>query len=423
MSSLKPIVVFEHSRLSIGEQEFEKSHFNALVKFNDIHKRKYFEVGYRKVTFKSYVGVVQVGNRVIEILPKADRSDDEGDATRRKWQHALLYMLKTAGYIKLNQLNTADQHSSHSSLMDIYLHAFLDEVRQLIHMGLVKKYKRVRNNYTSLRGRLLIEKQLQENLVHKERFYSEHTVYNRDHLLNRLLKTALDIIRNTSLNSGIKADAAQSLLNFEDIDVWKGNTAELQRVQMDRKSMPYEHALTLAKMIIMHYNPDMRSGEQHVMALLFDMNKLFEKFIFRMLRRAEDHFKAYDLGVVAQQPVIIWGQKTIRPDIMVTFRKANDKDHTHVIIDTKWKMTDPGSPSDADLKQMFTYNVQLNSDRAVLLYPRGEQKNAGGGLFAKSLRPVDHPHSCEMYFLDLFDTDGDKISTAGIHAFLEHLVL
>jgi 5-methylcytosine-specific restriction enzyme subunit McrC len=342
MSSNKPIVVFEHSRLFINDEGFEKRHFDALAKFNDLHKSKYFEIGHQKITFKSYVGVIQAGSRVIEILPKADNLDEESDGTKNKWQHALLYMLKTAGYIKLNQTNQLDQHTSSENLMDIYLHAFLKEVEQLIHAGLVKKYKRIRANQTAFKGRLLIEKQLQHNVIHKERFYTEHTTYNRDNLLNRILKTALKIIRETSFNSRIKTEAAKSLLYFEDILPWQGNESDFKKIKLDRKALPYKYALELAKMIILNYCPDMKSGKQHVLALLFDMNRLFEKFVFRMIKRLEEQFKEYDLLVTAQNSRTVWGHKTIRPDIVLTFKKANNNRLFKTIIDTKWKIADEG---------------------------------------------------------------------------------
>jgi 5-methylcytosine-specific restriction enzyme subunit McrC len=344
MSSNKPIVVFEHSRLFINDQGFEIRHFDALVKFNDLHKSKYFEIGHRKIVFKSYVGVVQVGNRVIEILPKADRLAEESDVTKNKWQRALLYMLKIAGYIKLNQPNQADQNSSNSNLLDIYLYTFLKEVEQLVHAGLVKKYKRERTNETSLKGRLLIEKQLQHNIVHKERFYTEHTTYDRDNLLNQVLKKALDIIRTTSFTTSIRTEAAKSLLYFENIQPWQGKDSDLEKIKLDRKTSPYKHALELGKMIILNYSPDMKSGKQHVVALLFDMNRLFEKFVFRMIKRLEQQFKEYDLLVTAQNSSIFWEYRTIRPDIVLTFKKGNGNRIFKAIIDTKWKIADEGTP-------------------------------------------------------------------------------
>lgn len=418
MSSSEPIIVFEHSWLSIGEQGFGEDHFNALVKFNDLHTGKYFNVGFRKIIFKSYVGVIQAGNRVIEVLPKADRHADIKDAC--KWQRALLDMLKMAGYIKLNQTGEASLHTRNNNLMDIYLYTFLKEVDALVHAGLVKKYRRFRANQTSLKGKLLIEKQLKHNLIHQERFYTEHTVYDRDNIFNAVLKTALDIIRDTTTNNSIKQEVTKLTLYFDGITAWQGNPSDLDKVKPDRKTIAYRYALDLAKMIILNYNPDMKAGKQSILSLLFNMNLLFEKFVFHLLKREESNFSNNALAVTAQNSVLFWAHKTIRPDIMIRFRKDGDVNENNVIIDTKWKIADEGYPSDNDLKQMFTYNIQFNSGHAVLLYPSVGQENRGRTQY-KDSGNSGFLHSCEMYFIHLFDDKGGINKLAGVD-FLNYII-
>ncbi len=169
------IVVFEHSTLHIDEQGFKKAHFDALVKFNDQHDSKFFVPGLNKIKFKSYVGVIQAGDKTIEILPKADNNINEADPELiDKWQKSLLCMLRKAGFIKLNETENASQRLQCHNLLDIYIYTFLKEVEGLVHRGLIKKYQLVRKNQTALKGRLLINQQIQYNYIHKERFYPIH---------------------------------------------------------------------------------------------------------------------------------------------------------------------------------------------------------------------------------------------------------
>lgn len=422
----KPIVVYEHSRLNIGEQDFNEDCFNALVKYNDRYKGKYFNVGYNKIIFKSYVGVLQVGNRVIEILPKADGNNEDDQAMQTKWQNALLYMLRKAGYIKLNKTGDASQHTSRANLMEVYLFIFLKEVEQLIHAGLVKKYKRTRQNQTALKGRLLIEKQIQYNTVHKERFYTEHTIYNRDNVFNSILKTALEIIYDVSTNASVRQVAAKQLLYFDGIASWTGNSFDFDKLKLDRKTQPYRQALELARMIILNYCPDMRSGTKHVLALLFDMNRLFEKFIYRALKSEEANFKDYRLYIARQTSQPFWEDKSIIPDIIVEFVKTiENKDGSkkqqtiRIIIDTKWKIAASGYPADDDLKQMYAYNMQFGADHSILLYPHLDQTNSIGA-YKESARNLGISHSCEMHFIKLFD--GNIISRTFANAFIFNLI-
>ena len=91
MQNKKFIQVFEHQKLKYDKSgDFQKCHFDAMVKFNELHQNKYFTVIDKGILFKNYVGVVQIGGLTIEILPKADK---KADADKKLWQSVLLNML------------------------------------------------------------------------------------------------------------------------------------------------------------------------------------------------------------------------------------------------------------------------------------------------------------------------------------------
>ena len=420
MNSDKTITCYEHSTLYFDGAGLDSTYFKALVRYNDLHGQKYFDVGLNKIKFKSYVGVIQAGNKIIEILPKADRESESKASTKNKWQGALLFMLNKAGYIKLNETERASQQARNTNLLDIYLYTFLKEVEQLIHSGLVKKYRAESKNETALKGRLRIERQITLNNVHKERFFTAHTVYDRNNVLNQILNTALQIVAKTTTNSTIKQEAAKNLLFFEGVDQWLGFSLDLEKIKLDRKTKSYEYALELCKMIILNYCPDMKSGTQKVLALLFDMNLLFEKFIYRMLKAEEANFITHKLQISRQSSQIFWGDKTIRPDIVITYHIGNGASRNKIIVDTKWKIVDYDNPSDIDLKQMYAYNLQFNAGHSVLLYPFINQANAGLREYSIGMRNFEFRHSCEMYFIDLFEEN--KISMSFSSGFIKYLV-
>lgn len=420
------ITVFEHSKLKIDEQGFKEHHFNALVKFNDLHGNKYFTPGYRKIIFKSYVGVIQAGHKVIEILPKADNLSTNEERTKAKWQSALLYMLKRAGYIKLNNTEKAQQQSQSNNLLDIYIYTFLKEVETLIHRGLVKKYHQVKTNGTVLKGRLLIEQQIQHNSIHKERFFTQHTIYDHNNIYNGILKAALDIVQKKSVNYSIKQMAAKQMLCFEGINKWTGQETDFQKIKLDRKTDNYRYAIELARMIILNYCPDMSAGNNAVLAILFDMNALFERFIYRELKREEKNYSNYSLHIQSQSKKLFWKNKTIKPDIIISFIKPEDKGEPkeyRTIVDTKWKIVEADNPSDDDLKQMFAYNFQFGSSRSVLLYPHVNQKTTSLENYTESKAAPSHRHGCTMFFSRLFSDDHQTVNKLLGKEFVEHIIL
>lgn len=418
----KVITVYEHSRLYIRYPEFKQSHFDALVRYNDLHGSKYFTIGYQKIIFKSYVGVIQVGDRVIEILPKVDDQSESDYETKRKWQSALLYMLKKAGYLKLNETEKAAQQSKQKNLLDIYLYTYLKEVENLIYAGLVKKYRKIQANEKTLRGKLLIKNQIRYNSIHRERFFVEHTTYDRNNKFNALIKKALEIVQLTTTNHSIKQGASRQLLYFEGINSWHGADKDFDNLVFDRKTKSYTYAIELARMIMLSYNPDMSAGKKPILAILFDMNQLFEKFVYRMLKSEEPAFAAYNLSVTQQKSHLFWKHKTIRPDIIIIFDIEEEKKGKQrtCIVDTKWKVVQSDSPGDGDLKQMYAYNVQFGATQSILLYPFVGQKNIGPCSYQKSPLLGDFQHCCELFFTDLFKEN--VIDEKFANRFLTYLV-
>lgn len=415
----RSIKVFEHSQLLFDNSERDTAFFKSLVKYNERHEGKFFRVGNRKITFNSYVGVIQIGNNVLEILPKADAGPASPEAVG-VWQRTLLQMLKTAGYIRNNPANSANQHIQNSNLMDIYLLTFLQEVVQLVHAGLIKKYIRVRSNGNVLKGKLLVEKQMQYNLMHEERFYTEHTRYSRNAVHNQVLKAALDIVSKTTTNKHVKLESRKLLLYFEDVELWNGNKIELGNIIIDRKWKTYQPAMELAKLILLNHSPAMRVGDNYTMAILFDMNRLFEKYVYRILKKKEPEFRAQRLRISYQESISFWENRYLQPDIILDY--FDGKKMVRLIVDAKWKLIEDKGLANNDLKQMFAYNILFNSSHAILLYPYTGRRGSGKKPFHRGLREVDLSHSCEIYFLDIFSPCRTFVDESRAEKFLREVM-
>ena len=62
-------------------------HFNVLEKYGYRTNEKYFSVGNKRIKFNNYVGVIQVKNLTVEILPKADNKVEQ-QTSKDKWHNA-----------------------------------------------------------------------------------------------------------------------------------------------------------------------------------------------------------------------------------------------------------------------------------------------------------------------------------------------
>lgn len=405
----KEIYKFEHESLWVEENGFSEEHFNLLVKYLDRQKgnKSYlFETTclHRKygIKFKSYVGVITVKDLTIYVLPKADKDAEDAEGDKTLWQHRLTFMLSQVYKLKVQTTAPANLKWRPNVLLNIFLKKFLDEVTVLLNRGLIKTYRKTDGNRTALKGKLLFNKQIAYNCVHQERFYVRYTTYDYNHILNRIIRQALLAMCDITNSSDIKGRATSTLFNFPELDEVVVTPELFSRLVYDRKSEDYRNVIKLAEMILLNYSPDLHHGNNHVWTLMFDMNKLWEEFIFVTLRRKLTGYK-----VDEQDSRSFWKRsdtnrsKTVRADIVIS--NANES----FVLDTKWKRPiEKGKtvPSDDDLHQMYVYSHIYKKDkvngvkRVALLYPRchdNDEDIKGEFMVDKD----DKTTGCDMLFL------------------------
>ena len=403
MAKTTCISVYEHDRLKLGETEqFLPEHLSLLQQYlgdNDTEVFPYYQLINNGVKFKQYVGVLCVGNLQIEVLPKIEKQVAKGE--EGTWRNHLLEMLRAVFKLQTRTPSNADQAMRESAILDVFLMKFLNEVEALLHKGLIKTYRKTEENRTSMKGKLVFSKHLTKNYVHKERFYVNYTTYDRNHILNCILYKALKLVSHIAMNSYTQCRAKTMSFEFPELNDIAVDDALFERLTFDRKSEDYRTAIDIARLILLRYMPDQSKRGKHVLALMFDMNKLWEEYVFVILRRSLRE----EYNVSAQKVKRFWESsfctKVIRPDIVIS-----DKSGKPVcVLDTKWKCPAVGEPpSDADLKQMYVYHKYWGVKRTALLYPSTKDDELSGyfqsGYFAETPDNSDKL-SCSKIYLSL----------------------
>lgn len=408
----KVIQVFEFEIIFIDELyndvKFEKSHYIALSKLNILHNDKYFEIRHNGIRFKQFVGVIQVDGLIIEILPKIDRYESEENKT--KWRDVLLEMLKVTKKLKIQQVGQANVSRQSIHLLDIYFEWYLNEVQLLIHHGLIKQYYKETGNVKALKGKLEFAGHIHKNLIHKERFYTTHQVYEKDHLIHQILGQALEIVELLSKGNYLYSKCKTVQLDFPEVKTIKANEITFTKIQKSRKTAPYENALAIARLIILNYAPNISSGSEKMLALLFDMNNLWEEYVLARLRQSVADKKDYI--IYRQNSKDFWNGITIRPDIVIE-KKVDEQNKDILIIDTKWKNIDDSNPSTHDLRQMYVYNEYWKSTRSLLLYP---SNNNNLNDFKSFVQIKEDPnHQCGLGRISIFNNEGKLDELIGKH--------
>jgi 5-methylcytosine-specific restriction enzyme subunit McrC len=407
----RTIQVFEHERLTLKPDRWGQSltifELQNLYSFNDRNHNKYFTGTRDGIKFTSYVGVIQIGGLTLEILPKADKHTErtlaEHSVSTKTWHNALLRMLAVCNHIRVESVSEASLERRNHSILDLYFELLLDEVETLLHQGLCKKYRANEGNLSVLKGRLCFNRNISQNLIHQERFYTHHQVYDQDHLLNQILLRALVILAQISSSPFIKDRLARVKLHFPEIEHIIIQGHHFDKLTENRKTVHYREAVKIARMIILNYSPDIKGGKEDMLALLFDMNKLWEEYVYRLLvgNNPDNH------KVQFQNSQHFWRTKTytktIRPDLVIS--KGNGNTQEIFVIDTKWKVIDSSKPDDSDLKQIFAYNLYWKSYHSILLYPSTTIGTSNvPGVYPKG---SDQKHGCTLAFVDVLDQQGN----------------
>lgn len=120
------LTAFEHQPIPVGGHVDGNGLSNSeadYLSFLSELRPGFCERGYRSVRLAQYCGVVSLGERMLEILPKV--ADLEPAAECRG---VLLRLLQQAEEFPLFQHLSAGQHLRHAPLLEVFISAFFDTV-------------------------------------------------------------------------------------------------------------------------------------------------------------------------------------------------------------------------------------------------------------------------------------------------------
>lgn len=389
--------VYEHDQIRVGEvvngQLFMDHHLESLVRLSARHGDRFLTPGHRSVRFKNFVGILATPVLTLEILPKTDRYSPGEDTN---WQLVLMDLLKACRLVRLESAGTAPLENRPGDLLDWYVRSFIDEIRSLLRHGLLHSYHSISENTGVYKGRLLLSQQLKHNLFHRERFYIQYDQYSARHPANLLIAAAIRKLRLLPLSGELQGQLKYLSDLFPEPPKSSLHKFESQPLK-DPRLERYAAALTMARHILADEQPDVRVGTFRGLALLFDMNLLFEEYLFRQLL----HWKTDKVKVERQQSRVFWGQNRLRPDLVL----ATTGDRW--VLDTKWRILHSSQPSAEELRQIYVYCDYFKAKQGALIFPRtGSGQRSITQAFAPFPESNVQDRKCHLYFAQVVTSEG-----------------
>ena len=122
MRKLITISVFEHQSLCTdrGAVRISPEHLLALQNYYG-NGLPYFSLIHNGVQFNEHVGIIQVGNLLIEVLPKADKYSND----QATWRGLLIGMLKEIYNFDVKTTSNAQLYLKPNALLDLYFELFV----------------------------------------------------------------------------------------------------------------------------------------------------------------------------------------------------------------------------------------------------------------------------------------------------------
>ena len=347
-----------------------------------------------------------------------------------------LEILQSIDYFKEKIFSNSKIEIIDTSILELFIHLFIEEVEKIVKKGLIYKYVDKNENLNVFKGKLDINNHIKYNFSHKERFFMKFDEFSVNSLENIIIKLTIQKLKKISINPKNKESLNKIGYYFENISILESSIENLKYLTFDRMNVYYRNAIQWAKIFLNNQSSSIFSTNNGEMSsILFPMETIFENYIANKLVniiqeksynqltiKVQDNscsiFSSISLNNIKVDNNIL----RIRPDIVIKNKDAKEI----FILDTKWKilnkLDDKFKISTEDVYQMLAY-VKTYSDRnknkyickkAYLIYPATNMNQST--FFTKDDKLIFNTDDFELniQFVDLNSEEGTEKSLINI---------
>lgn len=257
--------------------------------------------------------------------------------------------------------------STEHDVVEALASGFAFHAERALDRGLLRGYVTVEERRNDLRGRIRFGDQLARLPGMPLPLEVVYDDFSADIAENRLLLTAAETLLRMR---GIAPRARSRLLHLRAVLDEVNVLHERQRVAVPpitRLNSRYEAALVLGKMILDGTSLRQERGTTASTSFLFDLNEVFESFVYAALRESLRRYGGtVDRQVAGRLDTGAGPQLSLRADVV--WRRRGE---VKAVIDSKYKSLYAGSTMpNADAYQMLAYCIGFDVHRGFLVYAR-----------------------------------------------------
>ena len=327
------------------------------------------------------VGVISTSTCQLEILPKIDegKNDDIEDSKKRARKH-LVHMLATTEELGVVDDERGQLGLQGGTLLEFLISLFCDNIDYAIRNGLPRCYLDIEDNLPALRGRLDVIRQFSVNAAYPQRISCQFDILSHDTPLNRIIRLTIVKLLGVSQSHDNQRRLRRLGMIYTNVGGVSERDLKESEILLDRLTGDWRIPALFARLFLLGQYQDTSTGNVEGWAFLFDMSKLFEKYIGFRIIQALSHSGMILDSRLGNRECLYRADKKFRktnPDIIIT----RDGRVVH-IVDTKWKVIKQKmgrvvrDMKRSDLYQMITYCKVYNCSNIVILYPHNRKLEA-----------------------------------------------
>ena len=340
--------------------------------------------GHVQFQARQHVGVLRLGRRTIQILPKIHRShnrkQDQQEAARN-----LLFMLDYAEDLRIREVSLAALQRS-QNWFEVLIYLFASHLKQEWQKTAHRSYQPIDAVLSVLKGKWQIAAQLRRP-EQKHLFTVTYDEFTVDNPLNRIFRYVVEKLWQLTRDADNRQALTELRYWMDEVTLLPTVTAAMaKQIQLSRVNKQYEPLLNLACLFLERLGLQLSANDITTFSFVFDMNQLFERFIIGFIQRHRGEILPPSLQHCELLPQ---GQRTtkylanregrqvfrLKPDLVF---RANDQ--FPVVMDIKYKHLDETDRklgvAESDFYQMYAYANRYACPRVILLYPQTVELSA-----------------------------------------------
>lgn len=355
----------------------------ALERLVDRIGKPIFRFGRHHLQARAYVGLIQVGDLSIQVIPKIYGNNKAKD---------LACLVGLLGYTRgagMTEAGAADLERAEGRLLELWIGHFARRLSEALKRNLRKTYVEETDRTGFVRGKLLVGAMRGTENV-SGRYPCRYQTFTPDHLLNHILKFCNRLLLSETTLPGTERLLRQNDALLGDVSLVRVEPRHIDDVHLNRLNREYEPLLQMCRVLLENATLNLAAGTISQLALVFEVHRLYEDVVATLIERNRPaiHFGGgVPVARVRRQRSLgkLWGEFGMYVDLSLT-----DASGRRVLADTKYKALDAESAhrglSQSDFYQMYGYGRggHLDCEDIVLLYP--DTDDAGQTYEASGLR-------------------------------------